>query len=203
MTAEEYLQSYDAVRDVAALLARGPHERGEVPTEPPYAWWGFDNFAPWTLARVGFRENPESSAYGVYCRAESRKVSVCERCGKDCLLIGGRSGGGVPAPIRSQCCGAGSTTREEPSGRFIVSDLGEAVRALRLRTGCVLDMRAMLERIPWPWPDGLNAQVQHSNLRAGLCNDGVLRAYPSGDDLPRIICAVMLAARRVAALEVP
>ena len=59
MTVETYLQSEEAVRDVAALLARGPHERGEVPTESPYAWWGFDNFAPWTLARVGFRENPE------------------------------------------------------------------------------------------------------------------------------------------------
>lgn len=79
MTVETYLQSEEAVRDVAALLARGPHERGEVPTESPYAWWGFDNFAPWTLARVGFRENPESSAFGVYFRAEAapRPAPAC------------------------------------------------------------------------------------------------------------------------------
>lgn len=71
MTAEEYLQSYDAVRDVAALLARGPHERGEVPTEPPYAWWGFDNFAPWTLAlRRGL-----STRYGQRRRQRAQGVA--------------------------------------------------------------------------------------------------------------------------------
>lgn len=191
MTVETYLQSEEAVRDVAALLARGPHERGEVPTKAPYAWWGFDNFAPWTLARVGFRENPESSAFGVCCRAESRKVSVCERCGKDCLLIGGRSGGGVPAPIRSQCCGAGSTTREEPGGRFIVSDLGEAVRALRLRTG-----RMNLPR---------GATWEAAAACGAMLDDGVLTmpGHVTAADLPRAIVRVMLAAHRVAALEVP
>ena len=146
MTVETYLQSEEAVRDVAALLARGPHERGEVPTESPYAWWGFDNFAPWTLARVGFRENPESSAFGVYFRAED--------------------------------------------DRFIVSDLGEAVRALRLRTG-----RMNLPR---------GATWEAAAACGAMLDDGVLTmpGHVTAADLPRAIVRVMLAAVRVAALEV-
>lgn len=83
-----------------------------------------------------------------------------------------------------------------PDGdRFIVTDLGEAVRAFRLRTGCSAQLDGeLIERLQantdprdWLlWPDGV-----------------VGRVLATAADLPRAIVRVLLAAHRVASLEAP
>lgn len=72
-----------------------------------------------------------------------------------------------------------------PDGdRFVVTDLGEGVRALRLKKGDVLVRHPYI-------PDGTNYTDVHS---------GVLVAdpEPSAPGLPDAICRVMLASLRVA-----
>lgn len=79
-----------------------------------------------------------------------------------------------------------------PDGdRFIVTDLGEAVRALRLRTG------AMRPDVP------LNVHAQVITAASLHLHDGELWGHVLAADLPRAIVALLLAAHRVASLEVP
>ena len=89
-----------------------------------------------------------------------------------------------------------------PEGdRYIVTDLGEGVRPLRMRTGCYLAAEIIADRIPWP--EGIEAQIVTSSLRAALRCDGVLRSFKvAAEDLPKAICATMLASFRVANLEI-
>ena len=72
-----------------------------------------------------------------------------------------------------------------------MSDLGEAVRALRLRTG-----RMNLPR---------GATWEAAAACGAMLDDGVLTmpGHVTAADLPRAIVRVMLAAHRVAALKVP
>lgn len=77
------------------------------------------------------------------------------------------------------------TAYYRPDGdRYVVTDLGEGVRALRLRTGDVLARHPYI-------PDGTNYTNTHS---------GVLVAdpEPSAPELPDALCRVMLASLRVA-----
>ena len=77
------------------------------------------------------------------------------------------------------------TAYYRPDGdRFVVTDLGEGVRALRLKKGDVLVRHPYI-------PDGTNYTDVHS---------GVLVAdpEPSAPGLPDAICRVMLASLRVA-----
>lgn len=88
-----------------------------------------------------------------------------------------------------------------PEGdRFVVSDLGEAVRALRLRTGCRADeaAEALREEITAiaDEPYGLCMCNRSGTIQAEWTDsEGVPAA-----DLPRAIVAVLRAAGRVASL---
>lgn len=73
--------------------------------------------------------------------------------------------------------------------RYIVTDLGEAVRALRLRTGRM----DAVERAGRAWVEMAGP---------GTWNAGTMSENCAAADLPRAIVRVMLAAVRVAALEV-
>lgn len=79
--------------------------------------------------------------------------------------------------------------RPNGEGRYIVTDLGEAVRALRLRTGW------------FNWHDAIPSGTP--DLKPALLTPwGGLWMETTAADLPRAICAVLLAARRVASLQV-
>ena len=79
-----------------------------------------------------------------------------------------------------------------PQGeRFIVTDLGEAVHALRLRTGALC-----IPEECGPLVDTLEAEFQRVMITNTMLAVGVAVA-----DLPRAICGVMLAAWRVECLE--
>lgn len=80
-----------------------------------------------------------------------------------------------------------------PDGeRFVVTDLGDAVRALRLRTG----LRATAaDALQWNLLDGASGLDVSDGEIAAIDGDTPTVAAP---DLPRAICAVLLAANRVA-----
>ena len=84
-----------------------------------------------------------------------------------------------------------------PDGdRYIVSDLGEAVRALRLRTG-VMDPEIVL---PTWASEGYCVPYVCANYWPVLAMADAHGVGVSAADLPRAIVRVMLAAHRVAAL---
>lgn len=81
--------------------------------------------------------------------------------------------------------------------RYVVTDLGEAVRALRLRTGGFLRteqiVAAIFDQIPGA----------HTGVSLDGIVTGALAERTAAADLPRAIVRVMLAAHRVASLEAP
>lgn len=154
MSAVEYLESAEAVADLAEHLARADHEQ----RHPEDGWYGRGggwryrrNEGAWTAVRFG-------GGPTVYYRPSS-------------------PGGYIPDFL--------------PAVRYNVSDLGEAVHVWRLRSGMVS-------------PDiGSGAALIAAALPEGVSfSDGVLYDRVPAADLPRAICAVMLAVGRVAALEV-
>lgn len=75
----------------------------------------------------------------------------------------------------------------DPTSRFIITDLGESVRALRMRTG----------RVGWCAADYDRA---HQDNRVHLRRDALM-ILAGPDDLPSFICRLMLAAYRVASID--
>lgn len=110
----------------------------------------------------------------------------------------------LPRNLPREVPAAGSVTIQappEPPLRYLVTDLGEAVRALKIRTGIM---------------EGARVNDAVSGAATGVLGkhtDGarVVWTWNGGDlylptvaaaDLPRAICDVLLAAYRVAGLEV-
>ena len=166
---ELYLASPQAVIDVAAQL-----KRHEADADRPEERWTIANGV------IGDRRNPWMMAF---CMGEERRPA--------------RTLPGEPVVVypTRQAVTVYFRTKDD---RYIVTDMGEAVRMLRLRTGCR----------PHVAQDEAKAQVL--SLRAhgqdwemALCCGAI--EIPHGvpaADLPRAICAVMLAAYRVGRLEV-
>lgn len=75
----------------------------------------------------------------------------------------------------------------DPTSRFIITDLGESVRALRMRTG----------RVGWCAADYDRA---HQDARVHLRRDALM-ILAGPEDLPSFICRLMLAAYRVASID--
>lgn len=174
MTAAEYLQSEGAAADLAALLAQ-PDPKFKGTTDGDGVFY-LERGEAGAWRTVELDQVRGGANVTVYYRADGDYRCGSLTCGPFCDSLG-----------------------HNPT--FLVTDLGEGVRALRLRSGSLLNLQVLLNRIAWP--EGLAAQIEHSNLRASLCADGVLRSYPTADDLPAAIARTMLAASLVAALEVP
>ncbi len=160
MTVAEYLQSEEAVHDVAALLeAKRAHARLEVHPgirvlrrEGQAHGWGHGYVGPWQRVSFGGARYPQEKHVYAYYRPEG--------------------------------------------DRYIVTDLGEAVRALRLRTG-VMDPEIVL---PTWASEGYCVPYVCANYWPVLAMADAHGVGVSAADLPRAIVRVMLAAHRVAAL---
>ena len=75
---------------------------------------------------------------------------------------------------------------------YVVTDLGEALRELRLRTGDHLALSMLVQRL---------CRSGRGGLASLISCDGVIRWYSkTGTDLPRGICSTLLAAYRLARL---
>jgi len=166
MEIEAYLQSDQAVADVAAMLA-----------EP---WDLSSDFVParrgaWT--RISLRDGVP-----VYFRPAAYDLPVNREP--------------LPESLRPNPATPPTYITVPALQRFIVTDLGEAVRALRLRTGYT----GLADDLPYDEVPGAPM----------LCDGRLIGvAGPREDDristadLPRAICAVLLAAHRVATLTAP
>ena len=171
MTAEEYLRSEEAVRDVAAALDRhhgGTDEGDERWTIARGVIW--DESCPWLMAFcVGAHEEGRDGNDDPIYRALPGEPEIAY-------------------PTRQT---AHVYFRAE-GDRYLVTDIGEAVRALWLKTG---NLEA----------DGAVWRAWESGLEVGgvFLGKNTLRAYCPAADLPRAIARVMLAALRVASLETP
>ncbi len=172
---EEYLQSEEAVHDVAALL--DAHNARPFPDGSPHHHAADTQHREWWISR-----------YGAWRRVSCR-----------------------PALYRMDGHDALAFAYFRPEGdRYVVTDLGEAVRALRLRTGYAADHGAARGPERERLHDAACVPF-HGRLRIDLCLDGQVRAVddvgPAGlvaaADLPRAIVRVLLAAHRVASLEAP
>lgn len=166
---EEYLLSEQAERDVAPAIER--IGGNIVPWGALYTEQGHDH--PLALY-------PSGREVMVYYRTDPRPDRFCA----DCV-----------------CCVAGGEpcTAHEEDVYYLVSDMGEAVRALWLRTGAMIHP-AHMARVPWSISEVL-ACVDPFEFRwegSALTFSGV-----AAEDLPRAVCRLMLAAYRVRRLEVP
>ena len=178
MTIEEYLQSEEAVRDVAAALER----RRADTDDPARDRWIISDGGAWSFAFCMGAHEPTAE-----------EAVYAQRPGEPQITY----------PTRE----AAHVYFRPEGDRFIVTDLGEAVRALRLRTGGPLIM-------PGAARNKLQCQI------ARLCGNNVLMddwtLYAANDlyggnpldwfsitaaDLPRAITRVLLAAHRVASLD--
>ncbi len=104
--------------------------------------------------------------------------------------------------------------QEPPVGHYMVTDLGEGTRALKLRTGAMEGGQPVWDAVCAAARDVLGPQTDTLKLHDGPDGvvDRVAWTWNGGDiylpavapaDLPRRLCQVLLAAYRIARLEVP
>lgn len=100
---------------------------------------------------------------------------------------------------------------ESPVGCYTVTDLGDGVRALKLRTGVMEGGAAINDALHATTRDILGERVSFSYTADGV-KSRVLWTWNGGDlylpavapaDLPRRLCQVLLASYRIARLEMP
>lgn len=111
----------------------------------------------------------------------------------DRSLIRKQEGAWIKVMIGTPDGRAGCYYRKSTPVRFLVSDLGDGIRALRKRTG--------LSAISLKQEDEILTAVGDHSLAVGMPSDP-LDSCCDAVELPGIICRVLLASHRVANLEI-
>lgn len=183
---EQYLQSTEAEQDIAAEIARV--REGDIS-------------ARWTITNgvIGDSSNPWLMAFCMGASEETEDDDGEPVC---------RTLPGEPIITYPTHASVKVYFRGDNARGYLVGDIGEAMRAFRLRTGYAADFGAARGPERERLHDAAFAAIG-KNSRVELCLDGQLRAVdatsPAGliaaADLPRAICRVMLAAFRVGRVE--